>query len=364
MTTSADTAASEPIDMKALVSRFLGWPLPQSVAADGCATNNAYQFPRSGTNLLNADEAEAMLRYVLEGLSTAPTTVVSDQAAGEPSWHTELRRIADDYQPEGLQAILALEEMRQALRELIESTACDCGVSCQDKGEGNCRYAAPAGTSPGIDVEFVKNPVHGGFHIRKWSARGELSEGKFVFYATHTPVPGSLSDDQAARIFSCAKEWTDEWCEREISGTGIPPSAGLVDAMFVRTVLSMYRSTAPTTGSAPETDDTFIMGYKVGAKLCGTRDEAQKAIIQGHGSSWEPLYRKNHPKPAASVLTDSKAEQRARELLAEAYAEPVEEGPYPTYAELAKKGYGSFTMCSIRAIKRALLAASMGADKS
>lgn len=54
-------------DVKALASRFLGWPLPKTVCADGCATNSSYAFPRSGTNLLNADEAEEMLRYVLAG---------------------------------------------------------------------------------------------------------------------------------------------------------------------------------------------------------------------------------------------------------------------------------------------------------
>ena len=51
--------------MKALVDRFLTWPLPQTVAADRCATDNTYPHPRSGTNLLTADEAEAMLVYVL-----------------------------------------------------------------------------------------------------------------------------------------------------------------------------------------------------------------------------------------------------------------------------------------------------------
>jgi hypothetical protein len=51
---------------KTLVNRFLAWPLPATVAADGCATNPNYAFPRSGTNLLNADEAEAMLKHVLD----------------------------------------------------------------------------------------------------------------------------------------------------------------------------------------------------------------------------------------------------------------------------------------------------------
>lgn len=48
-----------------MVSRFLRWPLPKSVNADLCATDPSYKFPRSGTNLLNADEARQMLEYVL-----------------------------------------------------------------------------------------------------------------------------------------------------------------------------------------------------------------------------------------------------------------------------------------------------------
>jgi len=44
----------------------------------------------------------------------------------------------------------------------------------------------------------------------------------------------------------------------------------------------------------------------------------------------------------------------ARELLAQAYEEQVGEGPYPTYAKLARHGHGAFTLCSIRAIERAL----------
>lgn len=55
-------------------------------------------------------------------------------------------------------------------------------------------------------------------------------------------------------------------------------------------------------------------------------------------------------------LTDEQAENKARELLAEAYEERGYGEVYPSYAELARAGVGSFTLCSIRAIKRALLA--------
>ena len=53
------------MDKKTLVDRFLTWPLPKTVAADLCATKPEYPHPRSGTNLLTAAEAEAMLVYVL-----------------------------------------------------------------------------------------------------------------------------------------------------------------------------------------------------------------------------------------------------------------------------------------------------------
>lgn len=50
-----------------MVNRFLMWPLPKSVCADLCATDKDYKFPRSGTNLLTADEARAMFEHVLKG---------------------------------------------------------------------------------------------------------------------------------------------------------------------------------------------------------------------------------------------------------------------------------------------------------
>jgi len=54
-----------------LVSRFLAWPLPPSVCSDICVTEQHYKFPRSGTNLLTADEALQMLTHVLKGVRLA-----------------------------------------------------------------------------------------------------------------------------------------------------------------------------------------------------------------------------------------------------------------------------------------------------
>lgn len=48
-----------------MVDRFLAWPLPKSVCSDQCVTDNNYPNSRSGTNLLTATEARAMLEHVL-----------------------------------------------------------------------------------------------------------------------------------------------------------------------------------------------------------------------------------------------------------------------------------------------------------
>lgn len=58
--------ALETADLRPLVDRFLAWPLPASVCSDPCASSPAYPH-RSGTNLLTAEEAEAMLKHVLGG---------------------------------------------------------------------------------------------------------------------------------------------------------------------------------------------------------------------------------------------------------------------------------------------------------
>lgn len=52
------------VNVDALVDRFLAWPLPASVCSDLCATKQGYPH-RSGTNLLSAVEAKAMIEHVL-----------------------------------------------------------------------------------------------------------------------------------------------------------------------------------------------------------------------------------------------------------------------------------------------------------
>lgn len=54
------------------------------------------------------------------------------------------------------------------------------------------------------------------------------------------------------------------------------------------------------------------------------------------------------------IITDAD-----KQMLADAYNEMgLGEGPYQGYARLALEGRGSFTLCSLRAIARARIAAS------
>lgn len=65
--------------IKHMVGRFLGWNLPDSFRPDGGVSFARYgnegtdnQFTRrpSGTNLLDASQADAMVRHMLDGLSS------------------------------------------------------------------------------------------------------------------------------------------------------------------------------------------------------------------------------------------------------------------------------------------------------
>ena len=54
----------EALNIDELVNRFLRWPLPHSVCADLCASKQGYPN-RSGTTLLSAFEAKAMIVHLL-----------------------------------------------------------------------------------------------------------------------------------------------------------------------------------------------------------------------------------------------------------------------------------------------------------
>lgn len=66
-----------------MVNRFLGWRLPEDFHPDGGISfkptyNEGTPFEAkhqpSGTNLLNASQAEAMIRYLVEGMEVPATT--------------------------------------------------------------------------------------------------------------------------------------------------------------------------------------------------------------------------------------------------------------------------------------------------
>jgi hypothetical protein len=63
--------------IKHMVDRFLGWKLPENFNPDGGIrfekmrnVNTTYPAKNepTGTNLLDADQAEAMVRYIAEGM--------------------------------------------------------------------------------------------------------------------------------------------------------------------------------------------------------------------------------------------------------------------------------------------------------
>lgn len=70
--------AAPPVDVDALVNRFLGWKLPQTFAPDAGISfvppAHKEWWP-IGTNLLTADEAKAMFEYVLAGSTVEDTNV-------------------------------------------------------------------------------------------------------------------------------------------------------------------------------------------------------------------------------------------------------------------------------------------------
>lgn len=63
--------------IKHMVNRFLNWKLPENFSPDGGVsyekfgnegTPHQYRHQTSGTNLLDAVQAEAMVRHMIEGM--------------------------------------------------------------------------------------------------------------------------------------------------------------------------------------------------------------------------------------------------------------------------------------------------------
>lgn len=68
------------VQVKHMVDRFLGWKLPENFNPDGGVsftktfnehTAHPMKYDPSGTNLFDATQADAMVRYMLDGLPTA-----------------------------------------------------------------------------------------------------------------------------------------------------------------------------------------------------------------------------------------------------------------------------------------------------
>ena len=79
--------------IKHMVSRFLQWKLPESFNPDGgiafervCNADTPFASKREpvGTNLLDAQQAEEMVRFILEGLPT-PSSPVSAPSPAQGS---------------------------------------------------------------------------------------------------------------------------------------------------------------------------------------------------------------------------------------------------------------------------------------
>ena len=71
------------VQIRHMVSRFLGWKLPDDFSPDGGITFDPignkdhpdvhvrYKREPTGTNLFDGQQAEAMVRYLIEGLPTS-----------------------------------------------------------------------------------------------------------------------------------------------------------------------------------------------------------------------------------------------------------------------------------------------------
>lgn len=89
--------------IKRMVDRFLGWKLPENFNPDGGISfervrNKNTPWPRknepTGTNLLDADQAEAMVRYIIAEPSPEPEAAPE----GTPAWMCGLdKHVASTY---------------------------------------------------------------------------------------------------------------------------------------------------------------------------------------------------------------------------------------------------------------------------
>lgn len=69
-------------DITKLVNRFLSWPLPESLRSDPCASIPGYPH-RTGTNLMTAEQAKAMLEHLLIDHSAHDLEMVEQPSAAQ-----------------------------------------------------------------------------------------------------------------------------------------------------------------------------------------------------------------------------------------------------------------------------------------
>ena len=130
--------------IKHMANRFLGWKLPQNFHPDN---GISYQRPNYhpsvdatpvGTNLLTATQAEAMVRYMAEGLPTRP-----EQPADEPVDDLHAYRISktDPYEANA-RLIAAAPDLLAAIK-LTEQTIIAMMTAIADgDAEAGLRFAA------------------------------------------------------------------------------------------------------------------------------------------------------------------------------------------------------------------------------
>lgn len=94
------------------------------------------------------------------------------------------------------------------------------------------------------------------------------------------------------------------------------------------------------------------------ASRWGDNSQSRKKMTDAEAAFLQAVDVIERPHRKGNRMTPEQAEQRAREMLAKEYEVGSGEGPYPTYAKLARNGEGAFTQCSIRAVAKALLASA------
>lgn len=111
-----------------LIERFLSWPLPRSVRSDVCVTMD-YPHPRTGTNLLTADEARQMFEYLF-----APAAVGDEtERPGEAAVTNLIKEAVRSASPRKTAAIDILDRMRERQADL---TGCVFDADAKIFGDG------------------------------------------------------------------------------------------------------------------------------------------------------------------------------------------------------------------------------------